>query len=135
MLFWKKKNNNEKSFSIDYMTLYNKLGGYHKIDKISKNFYARLLNDSRINHFFCDTNINILISKQIKFLSFVFGGSKDYEGPSLSKAHKHLKIKNEDFDIVKQHFHDTLLEFNNINPDDIQSAMMILESTRKSICK
>lgn len=123
----------ENTPDINYNTLYKKLGGPSKINKISKMFYDKLLNDKRINHYFSDTNIDILISKQIKFLSFAFGGPNKWNGKSMSRAHKHLKITNEEFDIVATHFHNTLLEFKKIKENDIASAMKILETTRQSI--
>lgn len=121
--------------NINYTSLYDKLGGPHRIDRISKLFYSKLVNDTRINHYFVNTNVNLLISKQILFLTYVFGGSQKWNGKSMSKAHKHMKITDEEFDIVKNHFHDTLSEFSNIQQGDIESAIHILESTRSSIVK
>jgi hemoglobin len=96
-------------------------------------FYSKLLTDRRIAIFFENVDMPKLMKKQVEFLAYVFGGPEQYSGKDLWEAHAHLikeKGLNEThFDLVAEHFQDTLEELN-IEPEIIQECMDVLATAR-----
>lgn len=96
-------------------------------------FYARLLSDERINEFFEGIDTERLKNKQVEFLAYVFGSPERYTGKDIAEAHEDM-IKNRGlneyhFDIVAEHFHQSLIEVK--LPDNlIQQALEILLTSR-----
>lgn len=54
----------------------------------------------------------VLLSKQVSFLAYVFGGPHKHKGRAIAEAHRHFLLEkglNEaHFDIVTDHFKETL---------------------------
>lgn len=71
-------------------TLFEKLGGAGAIDLAVDQFYERILNDDRINHFFIGVDMQKQRQHQKAFLTYAFGGSSGYDGKMLRQAHQHL---------------------------------------------
>lgn len=92
-------------------TLYEKLGGQEAIDAVVDRFYERVLSDDRLAGFFDDTDVQELRAHQAAFLTYVTGGTDDWEGRSMREAHADLGITDEDFDAVAVHLRETLAEF------------------------
>lgn len=95
-------------------TLFERLGGESTVETAVDKFYIRVMEDSRINHFFAGTDMKKQREQQKAFLIFVFGGSAYYRGLSLRKAHQKLVeqfgLRDEHFDAIFEHLVSTLKE-------------------------
>ena len=117
-------------------TLFERLGGEPAVEAAVEKFYTRIMEDSRINHFFAGIDMKKQREHQRAFLIFVFGGSNYYRGLSLRRAHEKLVekfgLRDEHFDAVAEHLVSTLQELN-IADDLIQEVGKIVESVRTYI--
>ena len=110
-------------------TLFERLGGEPAVEAVVDKFYIRVMEDSRINHFFAEIDMEKQREHQINFLRFVFGGSAYYRGLSLRKAHQksveQLGLKDEHFEVVFEHLVSTLQELG-VADDLIQEVGKVL---------
>ncbi|KST68571.1 group I truncated hemoglobin [Mastigocoleus testarum] len=117
-------------------TLFERLGGETAVKAVVDKFYLRVMEDSRINHFFAGVNMEKQREHQAAFLKFTFGGSSYYQGLSLRKAHQNLVkefgLSDEHFDAVFEHLVSTLKDLNVAN-DLIQEVGDNLESIRSYV--
>lgn len=95
-------------------TLYEKLGGKAAVEATVDKFYDRVLNDSRIKHFFDNVDMPRQREHQKIFLTYAFGGAVHYDGKTMRTAHKHLVedmgLSSEHFDAVAENLVATLKE-------------------------
>lgn len=112
--------------------IYQQLGGEDAISGVVDLFYAKVVADTRISHFFDGLDMARQRAHQRDFLVYALGGSNHYMGKSLRKAHAHLHLTDEHFDIVAEHLAKTL-EALNVSPDLIGEVMMVVETTRKEV--
>ncbi|MGI0484714.1 group I truncated hemoglobin [Pantanalinema rosaneae CENA516] len=95
-------------------TLYEKLGGKDAVEAAVDRFYDRVLNDSRIKHFFNNVDMHRQREHQKAFLTYAFGGAAHYDGKTMRAAHKHvvedMGLKGEHFDAVAENLVATLKE-------------------------
>ena len=95
-------------------TLFDKLGGADAIDVVVDKFYNRVLQDSRIKHFFTDVDMVKQRAHQKAFLTYALGGTDKYDGRYMRQAHKELVEKhglnNEHFEAVAEDLMETLKE-------------------------
>ncbi|HEY9877148.1 MAG TPA: group 1 truncated hemoglobin [Leptolyngbyaceae cyanobacterium] len=95
-------------------SLYEKLGGQSAVELAVDKFYERVLNDSRIKHFFENVDMNKQRAHQKAFLTYAFGGTSRYDGKMMREAHKHLVenmgLRGEHFDAVAEDLVETLKE-------------------------
>jgi len=95
-------------------TLYEKLGGKDAVNIAVDNFYGHVLKDERIKHFFDNIDMKKQRGHQKAFLTYVFGGSSQYDGKIMRESHKHLVEKmglnSEHFDAIIENFVITLKE-------------------------
>lgn len=95
-------------------TLFEQLGGAPAIDAAVDKFYARVLQDDRVNHFFANTDMKQQRMHQKAFLTYAFGGSDRYDGRQMRAAHKNLVenhgLKGEHFDAIAEDLMLTLEE-------------------------
>lgn len=82
-------------------TLFEKLGGRDAIEAAVDQFYERVLNDDRINHFFTNVDMQKQRQHQKAFLTYAFGGSPEYDGKMMREAHQHLV---ENLGLNRDHF-------------------------------
>lgn len=61
-------------------SLFEKLGGHDKLEKMVAQFYQYVLSDDRINYFFLEnvSDIPKLHSTMVHFLTSLFGGPSHY---------------------------------------------------------
>ena len=101
-------------------TLFEKLGGAAAVDLAVDKFYARVLQDDRIKHFFADVDMAKQRAHQKAFLTYAFGGTDKYEGRYMREAHRELVEKHglssEHFDAVTEDLMETLKEMG-VGPD------------------
>ncbi|WP_427162414.1 group I truncated hemoglobin [Aliinostoc sp. HNIBRCY26] len=95
-------------------TLFEKLGGAAAVDLAVDKFYERVLQDDRIKHFFADVDMVTQRAHQKAFLTYAFGGTDEYNGRYMRKAHQDLVEKqglsSEHFDAVAEDLMETLKE-------------------------
>lgn len=117
-------------------TLFERLGGEPAVEVAVDKFYIRVMEDSRINHFFAGIDMKKQREHQIAFFRFIFGGSAYYRGLSLRNAHqnlvKQLGLRDEHFDAVFEHLVLTLQELS-IADNLIEEIGKNLESVRSYI--
>ncbi|HEY1772071.1 MAG TPA: group 1 truncated hemoglobin [Gammaproteobacteria bacterium] len=81
-------------------TLYAQMGGQGGIENITDDFLTNLAADSRIAHFFADTDIPKFRSMLIKQFCAVAAGPCTYDGKSMYDAHQNRNIKDADFNAL-----------------------------------
>ncbi|MEB3225737.1 MAG: group 1 truncated hemoglobin [Synechococcus sp.] len=71
-------------------SLYEKLGGAAAVDLAVEKFYAKVLADEWVNHFFVNTDMAKQKQHQKDFMTYAFGGTERFTGRSMRAAHKAL---------------------------------------------
>jgi len=114
-------------------SLYQKLGGKAAINAAVESFYAKVLADGRIKHFFEDINMDKQRRKQKEFLAAAFGGPIAWTGKDLRKAHANLPgLTDAHFDAVAENLRKTLEELH-VKKELVDQVMAIAASTRDSV--
>jgi hemoglobin len=117
-------------------TLFEKLGGETAVNTAVDIFYDRLLADDRIKHFFSGTDMAKQRNHQKRFLTYAFGGSKQYDGKGMRTAHSRLVkekgLNDSHFDIVVEHLGGTLLGLG-VAEDLVKEVARIAETVRNDV--
>jgi hemoglobin len=117
-------------------TLFEQIGGKPAVEATVDKFYGRVLKDERISHFFAGMDMKKQRGHQVDFLTYAFGGSKQYDGKSMQKAHQRLVeelgLTNCHFDAVIENLVETLQELN-VSDTLIQEVGKIAESIRGDV--
>jgi len=116
-------------------TLFEKIGGMPAVDAAVEIFYAKVMADETISHFFRWTHMKSQHAKQKAFLAYAFGAPMKYSGKSMRNAHAHLVEKGlnaSHFNAVMGHLAATLQELG-VAEELIKEAAKIAESTREDI--
>ncbi len=71
-------------------SLYEQLGGKAAVELAVDKFYEKVLADERINHFFANTDLKKQKQHQKSFMTYAFGGAKQWNGKPIREAHKKL---------------------------------------------
>ena len=107
-------------------SLYEKIGGEKAIDVAVDIFYKKILADDRIKYFFESVDMVKQNKMQKNFLTFAFGGPKNYTGRNLKDAHSRLVrekgLNDSHFDAVMENLGATLKELN--VPDDLIARLL-----------
>ena len=90
-------------------TLYEKMGGESAIKEIVDDFYRDVLADEIVSHFFDHTDMEKQRRHQTAFISYALGGTKQYSGRSMEKAHAGLNLQPEHFDAIVKHLTDAII--------------------------
>ena len=118
------------------ITLFERIGGDEMVDAAVDKFYAIVLADDRIKHFFANTDMNKLRIHQRRFLTYAFGGMPEYLGKNMRDAHNALVNKrgltDEHFDAFAEDFTTALHELG-VAKNLIAEAKTLVETTRKEI--
>jgi hemoglobin len=75
------------------VTLYERIGGKPKIERLVTAFYQRVLSDPLLMPFFENTEVERLKRMQIAFFTIALGGPEPSEMPSLVQAHRGRGIR------------------------------------------
>lgn len=67
-----------------------------------------------------------------RYVSEEIGGPQEYEGPDMRKAHKGMRITNEEFDAFMNHLRAAMAN-NNVSEKDQRDLTRVFEKTRKQI--
>ncbi|OQW91618.1 MAG: group 1 truncated hemoglobin [Beggiatoa sp. IS2] len=117
-------------------TLFEKLGGESAVNIAVDIFYNRILADDRIKHFFANTDMEKQRHHQKRFLTYVFGGSNQYDGKNMRAAHSRLVkekgLNDNHFDIVVGHLGGTLLGLG-VAEDLVKEVARIAETVRNDV--
>ncbi len=116
-------------------TLYEQLGGKEAIDQAVEIFYRKMLQDSRVAHFFEDVDMDRQIAKQAGFLTMVTGGPNEYTGRDLREAHAPLLERGLDdshVDVVIEHLGNTLKELG-ATDEQVRQVAELAESVRDDV--
>ncbi|MBC7920424.1 MAG: group 1 truncated hemoglobin [Ferruginibacter sp.] len=119
----------------DEKTLFEKIGGMYAVDAAVEIFYAKVLADDRISHFFRWTHMKTQAAKQKAFLAYAFGAPLKYSGKNMRDAHANLLemgLNDSHFDAVLEHLFSTLQDLD-VSEDLILEVGKIAESTRKHV--
>ena len=110
-------------------SLYDILGGHDTMQIVVDDFYQRMLNDERINHYFEHLDMTKLKEHQIAFVSQILGGPEQYSGRSMAEAHAGLDLSSADFDVTAQHLVAALekVRVSQIHIDEVISKIAKLE--------
>ncbi len=121
-----------KDKSSEKAPIFDRLGGARAIDAAVDAFYVKVLADKRVNHFFEDINMSKQHKKQKAFLMKAFGGPDFYIGKDMREGHKHLDLREEDFNIIAGHLQATLKD---LKIDDclIDEVMAVAASTKDAV--
>ena len=97
-------------------SLYERLGGQAAVDVAVDKFYEKVLADERIKHFFANTDMNQQRQHQKDFMTYAFGGAKEWDGKPMREAHQKLVkergLTDGHFDAVAEDLVATLIEIN-----------------------
>ncbi|MCI0707846.1 MAG: group 1 truncated hemoglobin [Ignavibacteriae bacterium] len=81
-------------------SLYERLGGVEAITAVVDEFVANVAGDTRINHFFKETNIPHLKKMLVDQICQATGGPCEYKGMNMKDAHKGMGVKEADFNAL-----------------------------------
>ncbi len=94
-------------------SLYDRLGGATAVNGAAEVLYRRLLADDRINAFFAGVDVETLMRKQKRFLTYAFGGMSHFPGRPLRDSHASLVergLGHRHFTVLVEHLDATLDE-------------------------
>jgi len=118
-------------------SLFEQLGGMQAVDVAVNVFYAHVINDERISHFFRWVDMETQSYKMKTFLAYALGAPINFSGKSLKESHSHLVkagLKDEHFDAVIENLNATLRELG-ITEELIEQVGKIAEGTREDILR
>jgi hemoglobin len=92
------------------MSIYDEIGGKAAVAAAVDGFYARVLDDEVLAHWFIGTDMPRQKAHMRAFLAAAIGGPTVYAGRDMRGAHRGLGITDEAFDHVVEHLVATLTE-------------------------
>jgi hemoglobin len=116
-------------------TLFDRIGGTGAVKAAVDVFYAKVLADGRIAHFFDGIDIKAQRAKQLAFLIMAFGGPRAYSGVDMRRAHAqlvHNGLNDRHFDAVVENLAATLKELG-VGAREIAEVADIAESVRDDV--
>lgn len=113
-------------------TLYEKIGGQQAVKQIVNDFYNHVLVDDTVNHFFAHTDMEEQRRHQTAFISYALGGSAQYIGRSMEKAHAGLNLQPEHFDAIVKHLSDALAE-HSVPPEEIEVVIERVATLKEAV--
>jgi len=114
--------------------LYELVGGHQTIKAATERFYQKVLEDENLRHFFSQTDMAHLRSRQVMFISMLLGGGV-YTGKDIHGAHaqaRDLGLNDAHFDLFLKHF-SAALEDVGVKPENAEKITKFLERKRKAV--
>jgi hemoglobin len=111
--------------------LYELIGGRSTIKAATEVFYNKVLADDDLRHFFEETDMARLRSRQVMFVSMLLGG-RVYTGKDIHHAHtgsRELGLTSAHFDLFLNHFRAALEEVG-VKHENAEKVRKRLESKR-----
>ncbi len=94
--------------TADLPSLYTRLGGLPAITLVVEGLLERAFSDERINYTWAGSALPRVRTRLIEFICVATGGDCIYTGRDMERAHRHLTITGEQFDVLVQHLISTL---------------------------
>lgn len=120
----------------DSPSLFDRIGGEAAVDAAVDKFYAKVLADDRIKHFFVSVDMDRQRQKQKLFLTYAFGGPVKYSGKSMRAAHAKLVeeqgLNHDHFVAVAENLQATLEDLS-VPEELIGEVMAIAASTHDDV--
>ncbi|WP_445250709.1 group I truncated hemoglobin [Microcoleus sp. OTE_8_concoct_300] len=113
-------------------TLYEKMGGESAIKEIVDDFYHDVLADEIVSHFFEHTDMAKQRRHQTAFISYALGGTKQYSGRSMEKAHAGLNLQPEHFDAIVKHLTDAIIA-HGASQEDLDEALGKIATLKEAV--
>lgn len=113
-------------------SLFERIGGMAAVNAAVEIFYAKVVEDNRINHFFTNVHMKSQSAKLKAFLAYAFGAPMNYSGKNMQHAHAHMHITEEHFNAVAGHLVSTLHELN-VPQTYIDEVVVIALSTKDAV--
>ena len=114
--------------------LYELVGGHQTIKAATERFYEKVLQDDSLRHFFQQTDMAHLRSRQVMFISMLLGG-RVYMGKDIHDAHARVRdrgLSEAHFDLFLKHFRAALEEVG-VKPENAEKVMKPLEDKRRAV--
>jgi hemoglobin len=92
-------------------SLYLRLGGEPAIKAVVGQFVTNIAADSRIAHYFVDTNLDQLRGSLVNFIGQSTGGPQKYAGRDMKTTHTGLGVSGADFDALVEDLGKALDQF------------------------
>ncbi|MEG4009187.1 group 1 truncated hemoglobin [Microcoleus sp. Pol11C1] len=113
-------------------TLYEKMGGEPAIKEMVDDFYRDVLADEVVSHFFDHTDMAKQARHQTAFISYALGGTKQYSGRSMEKAHSGLNLQPEHFDAIVKHLTDAIIA-HGASPEDLDEVLGKIATLKEAV--
>lgn len=110
------------------------IGGRQTIQLATERFYAKVLEDDQLQHFFRRTDIAHLRSRQVMFISMLLGGGA-YTGKNIHEAHALARdhgLSDAHFDLFLKHFR-AALEEAGVKAENAEKIINLVEKKRRSV--
>lgn len=116
-------------------TLYERIGGHAAVKAAVMKMYDKILDDPELAPYFENIDVERLRLSQSAFVTYAFGGAKEYQGKSMRAAHKSAVehgLNDHHFDLVAGHLRSAMQELN-VAENLINEALAIVDSTRADV--
>ncbi|UNU25559.1 group I truncated hemoglobin [Microcoleus vaginatus] len=113
-------------------TLYEKMGGESAIKEMVDDFYRDVLADEIVSYFFDHTDMEKQRRHQTAFISYALGGSQQYSGRSMEKAHAGLNLQPEHFDAIVNHLTDAIIA-HGASQEDLDKALAKIATLKDAV--
>ena len=110
------------------------VGGHQTIEAATARFYEKVVNDDHLRHFFRQTDMAHLRSRQVMFISMLLGGGV-YTGKDIHVAHAETRdngLNEAHFDLFLEYFRAALEEVG-VKPENVEKITKVLERRRRAI--
>jgi hemoglobin len=114
--------------------LYELIGGRETISAATERFYTKVLADHSLRHFFKETDMVHLRSRQVMFISMLLGGGV-YGGKDIHNAHAPARsngLNDMHFDAFLKHFRAALEEVG-VKPEHAEKVVKLVEKNRRTV--
>lgn len=113
-------------------TLYERLGGKPALEAVVGELWKNVAADSRINHYFKNTDPDVFGGQMVDFLCEGSGGPCQYKGKDMNAAHTGMKLTDNDFNALAE---DTIKALNkfNVPQKEHDEVMNMLGGMRSAI--
>jgi len=92
-------------------TLFERYGGFAKLNRVVSSFYEKVLDSPILGKYFEKIEMRRLIDHQTKFIASLMGGPASYSDTEIERLHVRLKITEEAFTELAALLEETLEDF------------------------
>jgi hemoglobin len=115
-------------------SIFESIGGAPAVAAAVDSFYVKVWNDPDLLRWFDSVDRETLKTHQRAFITVALGGPREYDGRSMTEAHRGLGVTDEAFDRVVEHLAATLSELG-VPGDTITKIAGALAPLRQDIVK